>query len=536
MVGKNVNPVKIPTMMVRNWTPFLLICLLLAGCMRDETTAVTTPVAPSPSALETPQAATGAMSLPNTATPSPAATALPSPTALPTPTPSPTPIAPTITAADQTVDETGELTIAQITSPVAGWLVARSVVEGSPADVLGYTAVPIGVSRNVTITIAPAAATETILVELYRDNGVPGALEIPDPDEPVYSGDEIVAVTMRITIEFAMPAIIVADQIVADDGVVYVDSVYTAVPGWLAVHSDEAGTTGALWGYVYLDAGLHENVPVSIPWREAPPYLLAVLYADNGRPQRFDYPDDDLSVRVNDEPVALPFHATFPPDIFVHDQPVVNGQIIIERVVSYGPGWVVVQYNDNGAPGLIIGFAPLVDGVNEQVVVQVVETAVTNPLHLMLHRDTGDIGRFNYPREDPQVTYNNFLMAPILMGTAPGNILYTADQTLPPAAEGETMTITVPLVIADINTWVVIHSNEDGKLGDILGKTWVAAGITHQIPVTLTAPIPTTLFAVLYHDADSDQEFDFPNGNDVPLQRNRSIIRAPFTIQIPPET
>ncbi|MCA9957546.1 MAG: hypothetical protein KC443_00845 [Anaerolineales bacterium] len=506
----------------RNWTAFLLICFVLVGCMRDEATAVSTPT-PTP---ESSRQTTGAMARPNTATPSP------SPTALPTTTPSPTPILPQLRVADQVLHEDGVLTIEQVNSPAAAWLVVRSTEAETGVDVLGYTAVPIGSSTDLAVTIDPLQATDTLVAELYTDAGTTGELEIPDTDEPLLVNGTPVAQSFAITIEFARPTLTVADQVIAEDGIVLVESVYTAVPGWLAIHADEAGEAGEVLGHTYINAGLHENVAISIPWREAPPYLLAVLYADEGEAQRFDYPDGDAPQLVNNAPVAASFHVTFPPDVFVLDQPVVNGEIVVERVVSNGPGWVVIHYEDNDELGLIIGFAPLVDGVNEQVHVPIVETAVTDPLYIMLHQDTGDIGEFNFPREDPQVTYNDIVMTPIPFGINPGNILYTQDQPL--VIEDDTVTVSVPLVIVDIDTWVVIYADAAGSPGDILGQTWVAAGIHHDVQITVAADAVTdTLHVILHHDADSDQNFDYPDGADNPLQRNRHIIQAPFDLLTP---
>jgi len=45
-----------------------------------------------------------------------------------------------------------------------------------------------------------------------------------------------------------------------------------------------------------------------------------------------------------------------------------------------------------------------------------------------------------------------------------------------------------------------------------------------------------TLLAVLHQDTRNPREFDYPDGDDVPLQRNRQIISSPFLLEEPPET
>ncbi len=275
----------------------------------------------------------------------------------------------------------------------------------------------------MTLNVDPLAMTPTLVAMLHVDAGESGTFEFPGADEPFTYGAGAVVTLLAVTIEFDLPAVTVSDQMVAADGLVRVDSIYVADPGWVAVHEDLEGVRGALLGHVYVDAGLHESVLVPIPWREASPYLMAVLVNDAGRAQRLDYPGADEPVLINGDPVVQSFHVTFPPDVFILDQPVVDGQIVIERVVSDGPGWVVVHFDEEGDLGLIIGFSPLQDGVNEQIVVPLVETAVTDPMYVMLHRDTGDIGEFDFPRDDPQLTYNDIVIDPIPFSISPGNIL-----------------------------------------------------------------------------------------------------------------
>jgi hypothetical protein len=38
------------------------------------------------------------------------------------------------------------------------------------------------------------------------------------------------------------------------------------------------------------------------------------------------------------------------------------------------------------------------------------------------------------------------------------------------------------------------------------------------------------LYVVLHIDTGPSQQFDFPDGVDTPLQRNRSIIQVPFSL------
>ena len=259
---------------------------------------------------------------------------------------------------------------------------------------------------------------------------------------------------------------------------------------------------------MYVEAGLTEAVMVPIPWRTAPPQLYAVLYEDNGRATRFDYPDEDLPVLVNGEPLVVAIEVTYPPDVFIFDQPVVNEEIVVERVISEGPGWLAVHADDEGQLGLIIGIAPLEDGLNEQVIVLLAETPVTNQLFIMLHQDEDPVGQFDFPGPDGHRLYQGNVVEPFSFNINPGNSLYTHDQPLTVSEDNVTVTVVIPLIIADIDTWIVIRNEFNDDLGDIIGLTWVPAGVNRDVIVVIDPEqVTDTLYAILHLDAEISQEF-----------------------------
>ncbi|MCB8988483.1 MAG: hypothetical protein H6661_12130 [Ardenticatenaceae bacterium] len=489
---------------------FLLILtvLLLAACGEE----------PTPTATPTETAV-------------PTRTIPPQPTATPTTAPTPTPLEPTLVVGDQSLGEDGRLLIDSVTVLEPAWVVIHAEREGQVGEVLGYTAVPAGTSEDVTVTIDPLAATDDLAAILHSDAGQESAFEFPGVDEPLKNGTAVVSQSFAIERDLELPALSVADQEVLEDGLVRVNSVTMPTPGWVVIHADDEGKIGTILGFTFVDAGNSSDVVVHIPWRQATPVLHAMLHEDNGRDNRFDFPDDDLDlpVLVAGEPVVAEFRATYPPDVLVLDQPVVDGTVTVERAISNGPGWLVVYQDNGGSPGLIIGSAPLEDGLNEQVTVNVREAGVTDQLFIFLHEDTEPGDNFNFPAADPQVTYQGRLSNPFIFQTNPGNYLTTQDQAL--TVEGEETAVTVPLVVLDAPGWVVIHTDNEGELGDIIGQTWVPAGINRNVAVTIDVEQATpTLYAVLHLDAGTLEEFE-PDGADIPLQRNRAIIRSPFTIE-----
>ncbi|MDX1615009.1 MAG: hypothetical protein R3300_11920, partial [Candidatus Promineifilaceae bacterium] len=214
--------------------------------------------------------------------------------------------------------------------------------------------------------------------------------------------------------------------------------------------------------------------------------------------------------------------------IMVFNQPVVDGAIEIERAVSYGPGWLVVyrQEEDEQRPGNIIGWTALEDGINQRVVVTLTQSALTAQLYLALHEDTGEVGEFGFPVTDPPVRVDGRLPNPALLETTPGSYLITEDQAL--SSSG---TISIPLVVVDEPVWVVVETAPAEEQGTIIGRTWVPAGVNHDVVVAVNATeTPLAVAAALHRDAGTALVFDFPDGPDTALQRNLGPIRAPFDI------
>lgn len=482
---------------------FLMACFMVA-CSRDEPA--------TPTAVPT-----------ITVTIAPTRTL--APTRTPAPEPTATPILPSLSIASQTVDENGRITITAVTATEPGWVVVHAVRNGEVAEVLGFTAVAVGNSQDVTVQIDPLQATDTLAAVLHVDKGFAGEFEFPGADVPITGGNGSVSGEFAIELEVTLPSINVTDQEVLDDGLVQIASVVALADGWLLLHADEGGNVGEVLGFTAVQTGENNNLVVSIPWRGATPTLHAMLYEDNGRSQLLDYLVEDLPVLVQGQPVLTSFHVTLPPDVFIYDQPVVSGTITIERVISNGPGWVSVLYEEDGQPGLIIGFAALQDGLNEQVVVELEESAVTNQLFIQLHQDLEPFDEFDYPRSDPTLIYQGRAVAPFAFRINPGNYLFTQDQ---PAIENS---IVVPLAVVESAGWVVIYNDDEGQLGDVVGHAPLNAGINRDVVVEVDQEQTTPmLYAALHLDAGTAGQFEYPDGPDVPFQRNLTVIQSPFAL------
>jgi hypothetical protein len=510
----------------RLWGICILVAgLLLAACSQGPGAPE---VAPSlvPLATVTAQlaATTGAGAAPAGAT-SKAAASTP---AVQEPGASPTESTPSqsITVADQKLHDDGRLVIDRVVANQPGWLVIYADDNGQPGQVLGYAEIAQGVNEGVVVEVDPLQSTPHLFAQLHVDDGESGVFESPGPDRPLQVDTETVSADFTVEILVHVPSVTVADQPLGDDETIVIDSVVAAKKGWIVLHADDDGQPGKMLAYLPVDSGETNGLVMNFNWRAATPVLHAVLHEDDGQEDVFEEPQIDVPVQIDGRPVSDSFLVTLPPDIFVLDQPVVDGEIVVERAISYGPGWIVLYHDDAGGLGNIIGWGHLEDGINENIRFPIVESAVTPLLHLMIHQDLGEIGEFEFPRTDPPVLYQDRVPNPVTFRTDSGNYLVATDQPL--SASG---VITLPLVVVDHDAFAVIRVDDDGQPGEIWGLRWVPGGVNRDVRIELADGLDSDiLYAELYLDAVSDRKFDYPDGLDIIMQRNRAPIRAWFNV------
>lgn len=486
------------------WLTFSII--LLIGCQNEGNT---TPTPPPPS---------------ETAVPS----ATPEPTLMPTntPRPSPTPIVANVTVAAQTVDESGELLLERLVMPEAGWVVVFNERDGEPSEVIGATAVPFGVTADLSIPIDVAQVTDALYIQLFQ------AGDDMDEFDPSVAQPLTERPPTRVMIDLAVTqsALTVADQQVDETGQILLEQVLAAEAGWVVIFADDAGEPGAPLGAVFIEEGVAEETPVQIRWREATNVLHARLLTDNGRLQRLELDGTDTAVLVAGEPVAATFNVTLPIDIYVLDQPLADGNLVIDRITVPEASWLTISFDEDGEPGLIIGIAPLEAGVNELVVVDVIESAVTDRLYIQLHEDTNPGDAFDLPANDPPLrNTEGIIPPPIEFNIFRGSYLITADQ---PLGEQEDLPgVVVPLAVVDEPGWIIIHADADGELGEIIGQLAIDPGLNRDLFVPIDAAAATTqLFAATYLNAGDPDVLELEEGIDIPFQRSRRPVFAPFML------
>lgn len=213
------------------------------------------------------------------------------------------------------------------------------------------------------------------------------------------------------------------------------------------------------------------------------------------------------------------------PSVEVSDQGIENGRVVIDRVVSDGPGWIVIHIQEDGQPGAIIGYAAVSDGENMDVSVEIDVSQATETLYAMLHDDTGQEGTYEFPDGDPpsQVDGEIVLQSFTITGGMRPSVT-VEDQAI------EDGMVTVPRVVSDGQGWIVIHADDDGSPGPVIGYAQVSDGANNDVSVEIDTEMATeTLYAMLHTDSGEMGTYEFPDG-DPPVQVEGNIVVQPFQV------
>lgn len=229
------------------------------------------------------------------------------------------------------------------------------------------------------------------------------------------------------------------------NGILTVDSVTAAQPGWIVVYKNADFTGGEIIGYASVQAGTNTNVKVTINTKrlklDDQIYTLWVqLQADNGVPGLFEWglhglPYDDAPVTQNGAPVVAAFAtepsspsstvtaagSTTPAPVVTKDQITVSslehlntGVIEVNSVNATQNSWLVIYKDLNYNNGDIVGYAYVPAGANTNVKVTIDTKHLPDSqttLWARLQADNGAPGLFewglhNLPYFDGPVTQN----------------------------------------------------------------------------------------------------------------------------------
>jgi len=117
------------------------------------------------------------------------------------------PLDPSITAADQTLSLSTDLTVASVTALATGWVVVNAPLsDGGTAS--GFTGVAAGATAGVHVEVAdPLRDGTTVTAGLYRDVGVVGTYEPGTDPLVVNDGGTPVTAQFQVTVPAGTPAV-----------------------------------------------------------------------------------------------------------------------------------------------------------------------------------------------------------------------------------------------------------------------------------------------------------------------------------------
>ena len=92
--------------------------------------------------------------------------------------------------------------------------------------------------------------------------------------------------------------------------------------------------------------------------------------------------------------------------------------------------------------------------------------------------------------------------------------------------------ITIAEAVAQVKGWIVVHADDAGSFGPIIGQSSLEAGVTTGLTVEIDVDAATeTLYAMLHRDAGVYDVFEFP-GPDMPVLEEGEPISPAFRVTI----
>ncbi|MDX2140943.1 MAG: hypothetical protein SF123_22860, partial [Chloroflexota bacterium] len=198
-------------------------------------------------------------------------------------------------------------------------------------------------------------------------------------------------------------------------------------------------------------------------------------------------------------------------------------------------GFLVIHSDNGGSPGPVLGVAPVSDGLNRDVFVEI-SGDITPVVFPMLHVDTGAVGTYEFGTvegaDGPVRVFDAVLTFPI--NIAPS--MTFEDQALS-IHDGEAPHLHIDAVLIDAHGWLVIHSSADGAPGPVINQIALMPGLTRNIMIEVDAELAgAQVFPMLHYDTGVPGVYEFGavEGADAPVFFNEAVVVAPLAI-LPPQ-
>jgi hypothetical protein len=204
--------------------------------------------------------------------------------------------------------------------------------------------------------------------------------------------------------------------------------------------------------------------------------------------------------------------------IMVEDHSLMNGMVTINNVVISDDGWLVIYRDNVGAVGTeIIGYTHIDAGTHDDVTVELDEDVVDGEtLWAALHVDDDDDGEFDWDGStgtDVPIRTGVAHVAESFIVTVDSNSVTAENQSI-----GDDNSITVSNVMLEEAGWIVVHNDEDGNPGEVLGVSdLITAGSHNNVVIDLgdsEVNVGDTLWIMLHTDTGTAGEYEFDPESD----------------------
>jgi hypothetical protein len=437
--------------------------------------------------------------------------------------------APTVEVSDQ-VSLNGWVTVSHVSSDGPGFIVIhKDNGEGGIGPVIGYRWVNDGESNNVNVRLDLAEATNTLFAMLHADTGEVGVYEfgtVEGADAPV------VIDGAPVSPAFLAEIMVAYDQYL-DGSNLTVANVVTGANGWLVIHADNGGQPGPVLGQTAVTAGNNANVVVALTG-DVTPILWPMMHVDTGEAGVYEFgtvEGADGPVVVNGT-LSTQWISTGVPAVRMFDQVALGSDgmeaaetvtVTASTVVSEGDGWLVIHADNGGQPGPVLGQTAVAAGTNWNVAVEL-SGDITPVVWPMLHVDTGEVGVYEFGTvegADGPVRVNDAVLT-FPISIAP-SITYSGTLT------GTTLVVDAAQI--DQQGFLVIHADNGGQPGAVLGFAPLVRGVNGNVTIELTGDITPVVYPMLHVDSGEAgiYEFGTVEGADGPVRVGDVVVTGPLT-------
>lgn len=183
---------------------------------------------------------------------------------------------------------------------------------------------------------------------------------------------------------------------------------------WVCVYQNEGGVVGKMVGQVLVGPGVTKNVEIPLdPLKSDKVFVL--MHSDRGKPGVFEFDpankdsSPDRPVFVGGVELSVPVilagygvrAAPGAARIAVYRQGSIGSTVTVGSVLAPADSWIVVQQQQKGRPGKVIGLAPVPAGTLVDYPVALESGPPQDSFFVTLFADAGVKGKFEFSLTSP---------------------------------------------------------------------------------------------------------------------------------------